>query len=178
MENTPWNDRANKCTMFHIIDFSDSGEIRVFRETVPGVMDKKQVTNHLKNIQPVYGPTNPKDDPLFIDANGYCRLVFAFDKLKPNCLFHKTWPFSLKHRGEGGDASPEFDCLETISRGDMGYSGNEAAISAFFIDDKNSKVDPYLIPYNLFAHFSQDASDENAYVTSVTIDPSIKNNNG
>jgi hypothetical protein len=178
MSQNAWDSRKNKYTMFQIINFADSGEMQVYKETVDRVLDKQQIISHLQNIAPVYGPVDPKDDPLFIDAHGYCRLVFAFDSSKTNCLFHRVWPFSLKHRGEGGDPGAEFDDLQIITRGDFGHVENSEAVSAFSIDDKNTKVDPFPIAYNLFVHLSQDANDPDAYLTGITIDPHIRNGNG
>jgi len=175
MADNPWDNSGTKCTMFRIINFAEDGTIRVAKAQVDGVMDKAQIVTYLQDMQPVYEPADPTVDPLFIEAKGYCRLVFAFDKSKPNCLFHGTWPFALKYRGSGLDACIEFDGLTKISRGDMGHTENPCAISAFFIDDRNSVKDPNLIPYNLYVQFSQDASNADAYRTGVTIDPDMGN---
>ena len=73
------------------------------------------------------------------------------------------------------DACIEFDGLTKISRGDMGQTANPCAISAFFIDDRNSVKDPNIIPYSLYVQFSQDASNADAFRTGVTIDPGVGN---
>jgi len=178
MSKDDWATRGKVSTLFTYIDFGANGEILVSQMNYKNqVMNKSEVIKELQNANPKYAPANPDVDPLFIDAHGYCRLVYAFDPKRLNWLFKDDTPFELKPNQKYKPAD-EFGNVETVTRGDMGERKNPNAICAFFVDDRNTKKDPDLIYYNLEMLVSQDASDPAAHVTAVTIDPSIRNNNG
>lgn len=177
MSDAEWAKRPKVSTVFSYMNFGPNGELQVSRQSYKGtVMTKGEIVTELQNASPSYSPSNPDMDPLFFEANGYCRLVYAFDPKLSNWLFSDASPFQLKPRAN--DPNGEFGSCECVTRGDMGNKSNPNAVVAFFIDDRNTKKDPDLILYDLHMLISQDSADAGAYLTKITLDPGIRNNNG